>query len=108
VQNHHQTHREKRNAKNGSRMAPLQEPPEDGHKQKIERRRFLAIVVEIVFESAARLRRIGYSCRHLIRSDAPHVQLALNLPAIGQLDMQQQYPIAAHVEIDTCAIAARR
>lgn len=89
-------------------MAPLQKAPEDRHKQEVERRRFLVVVVEIVFESAARLRRIGYSCRHLIRSDAPHVQLALNLPAIGQLDMQQQYPIAAHVEVDTCTVAARR
>src|SRR5579862_3790585 len=107
VENHDYTYGKERNAQNGSRMAPFQKSPDDRHKQKVEWRRFEIIVVGVVLEAAVRPSRIGYSCRHLIRPDSSHVHLSFDLSSIGQPDMQQQKPIAAHVEIDIRPIAAR-
>ena len=102
VQNHYHADQQQRNLQQSSRVPPHQKTPDHGNKQQIERRGLdHEIVVEIV-----RRRRIGQGCRHLVRPDAPHVHLTLDLSPIGEFDMKQHHPVAAHIEVDLRPVTA--
>ena len=102
VQNHDHADQQQRNLQQSSRVPPHQKSPDHGNKQQIERRGSPTKSSS----RSSRLGELGKVAGILIRPDAPHVHLALDLSPIGEFDMKQHHPVAAHVEVDLRPVAA--